>query len=474
MGKLSGRDNRVVLIGRPNVGKSTLFNRVSGARLAIVTPVAGTTRDVMRQPVEWLGTEFELVDTGGLFGASTDPLHGVVSEQGLREMETASVLVVLVDGKDGLVPADEEVVGHARRVGVPIVLAVNKMDDHQARRGSGEFHRLAVSPLVTIAAEHGLGVGDLLDEVVSRLPGRRPPSRPPGRDADSHDAEDEPDEAASTGGEIGLAIVGRQNVGKSSLVNRLAREDRVLVSEMAGTTRDAIDTVVVWHGCHIRLVDTAGIRKPGRVARSGQIESISVLLARRALKRADVAVVLVDAAAGVTKRDAAIAGEAERAGCGIIIVANKWDLVKERGPDYVKTFDADLRDGLKFADFAPILHVSALTGERTAQVIARAVDVAHARATHVATSELNRVVARVTARHRPHSPGRHEVRILYATQVGSKPPTFVFFTNVATRFHFSYQRFLRNQLRRAFGFEGSPIWLKTRARREQPRRGRRG
>ncbi len=460
--------NRVVLIGRPNVGKSTLFNRVSGARSAIVTPVAGTTRDTLRRPVEWLGSEFELVDTGGLFGASSDPLQEEVAKHGLREIESAAVLVILVDGQDGLVPADEEVVAHARRSGVPLVLAVNKVDNPKLKDRSTEFLRLAISPIVTVAAEHGLGVGDLLDEVVAKLPGRRRLQRKTRSKLSNELAKSSGDST-----EIHLAIVGRPNVGKSSLVNRLVREKRVLVSELAGTTRDAIDTVIGWHGQRIRLVDTAGIRKPGKVAEAGQVESVSTLLARRALKCADVAVVLIDATAGVTKQDAAIAGEAERAGCGIIIAVNKWDLVKKEGPDYVKTFDADLRDNLKFADFAPILHISALTGERTQQVFTRSVKVIEARSRHVSTAELNRMVMKATARHQPHSRGRKEVKILYATQVSSRPPTFVFFTNIETRFHFSYQRFLRNQLRRAFGFEGSPIWLKARARRIQPRRGRR-
>ena len=468
IGAKGTQGNRVVLIGRPNVGKSTLFNRVSGARSAIVTPIAGTTRDILRQPVEWLGRDFELVDTGGLFGASSDPLQEEVAKNGLREIETAAVLVVLVDGQDGLMPADEEVVTHARRVGVPMVLAVNKVDNPELKDRSAEFFQLSISPVVTVAAEHGLGVGDLLDEIVARLPGRRR-VKSKGQTRDSDDM----GEVAEGRGEIRLAIVGRPNVGKSSLVNRLVREERVLVSELAGTTRDAIDTVVGWHGRRIRLVDTAGIRKPGKVAQSGQVESVSTLLARRALKRADVAIVLIDATAGVTKQDAAVAGEAERAGCGIIIAVNKWDLVKKEGPDYVKTFDADLRDNLKFADFAPILHISALTGERTHQVFGRSLKVIEARARHVSTAELNRMVSKATARHQPHSRGRKEVKILYATQVSSRPPTFVFFTNIETKFHFSYQRFLRNQLRRAFGFEGSPIWLKARARRVQPRRGRR-
>lgn len=468
MGAKRAQENRVVLIGRPNVGKSTLFNRVSGARSAIVTPVAGTTRDILRQPVEWLGREFELVDTGGLFGASSDPLQEVVARHGLREIETAALLVVLVDGQDGLMPADEEVVTHARRVGVPLVLAVNKVDNPKQKDRSADFFELAISPVLTVAAEHGLGVGDLLDEIVARLPGRRRV-----KSKSQLNVSNDMTESSEVSSEIRLAIVGRPNVGKSSLVNRLVREERVLVSDLAGTTRDAVDTVIGWHGRRIRLVDTAGIRKPGKVAQSGQVESVSTLLARRALKRADVAIVLVDATVGVTKQDAAVAGEAERAGCGIIIAVNKWDLVKKEGPDYVKTFDADLRDNLKFADFAPILHISALTGERAQQVFTRSLKVIEARARHVSTAELNRMVTKATARHQPHSRGRKEVKILYATQVSSRPPTFVFFTNIETRFHFSYQRFLRNQLRRAFGFEGSPIWLKARARRIQPRRGRR-
>ena len=272
---------------------------------------------------------------------------------------------------------------------------------------------------------------------------------------------------------MGIAIIGRPNVGKSSLVNRLAREERVLVSELAGTTRDAVDIVVGWRGRRIRLVDTAGIRRPGRVARSGGVEAVSVVLARRALARADVAVLLVDAARGVTRQDAVIAGEAERAGCGVVIAANKWDLVRDRGPGFSKTFDAEVRRALRFAEFAPILHVSALTGQRAARVIERAVHVAGARATHVGTAALNRVVGRIAARHRPASPGRHAVKILYATQIGIRPPSFVFFTNVATRFHFSYERYLRNQLREAFGFEGSPIRVRARARREPPRSRRR-
>ena len=451
-----------MLVGRPNVGKSTLFNRVCGARRAIVTAVPGTTRDVIRHAVEWLGTDLELVDTGGLFGASDDPLQAEVAAHALKSLETADVIVMLVDGREGVVPADEAVATHIRKLGVPIVLTVNKIDDKDARGRVEEFYRMAIVPVVPIAAEHGLGVGDLLDEVVARLPGRRPPAAERAGAA-------VPARAATV--EIGVAIIGRPNVGKSSLVNLLVREERVLVSEVAGTTRDTVETGLTWHGRTLRLVDTAGIRRPGRVARSGRVEAVSVVVARRALAGADVAVLVVDADEGISKQDASIAGEAERAGCGIVIAANKWDLVKSRGPGFYKEFDADLRDALKFAEFAPIVHISALTGERAPKLIERVVEAAAARATHVSTGALNRMVEQVTRRHPPHSPGRGEVRIKYATQVASRPPTFVFFTNVATRLHFSYERFLCNRLRDTFGFEGTPIRLRVRTSRDT--RGRR-
>ena len=450
---------RVVIVGRPNVGKSTLFNRVAGSRRAIVTPVPGTTRDVLSETVEWLGSCFELVDTGGLFGASEDPLQLEVSAQGMKAVAGATVIVMLVDGRDGPVSADEDVAQRIRRVGVPVVLAVNKVDDQRVRERVGEFHLLGLEPVIAMAAEHGLGVGDLLDEIVSKLPGARTGTKDPATDN-------------SRENEIGVAIVGRPNVGKSSLVNLLAQETRVLVNEIAGTTRDAIDTVIRWHGQRVRLVDTAGIRRPGRVARSGQVEAVSVLVARRALKRADVAVLVVDATSAVAKQDAAIAGDAERAGCGIVIAANKWDLVKDRGGGFAKEFDEELRRATKFAEYVPIVHLSALTGERAPKLVETVGLVARARKIHISTAELNRFLEQVTRRHRPASSSQKEVRILYGTQVSIGPPTFLFFTNTATSFHFSYERFLRNRLRESFGFTGTPIRLKVRARRE-PRRKKR-
>ena len=452
----SHRDRSVVLIGRPNVGKSTLFNRVCGSRRAIVTPVAGTTRDVIRASSEWLGTPFELVDTGGLFGASTDPLQAAVSAHGERALDGAHVIIVLVDGRDGPVPADRQIADRVRRCGVPMILAVNKVDDRRAAERVEEFHALGITPLIAVAAEHGLGIGDLLDAVTVRLP--------------SLDARGAGPEAPARPDEVGVAIIGRPNVGKSSLVNVLARADRMLVSDLAGTTRDAVDTLIRWHGRQVRLVDTAGIRRPGRVARAGQVETVSVTVARRAIARADVAVLVVDVASPLARQDAVIAGVAERAGCGIVIAANKWDLVERTG-EFAKQFDEKLRDELKFADFAPIVHLSALTGARAPKLVETVLQVAQARASHVATSDVNRLLERAVRRNPPRSPGKREVKIYYGTQVATRPPQFVVFTNVATRLHFSYERFLKNRLRETFDFAGTPIRIKARARRAPRRRG---
>jgi GTP-binding protein len=439
-----------VLVGRPNVGKSTLFNRVTRTRRAIVTAIPGTTRDVLAQPVEWEGTRFELVDTGGMFGASEDPLHQLVLERGRRAIGDADLLVLVVDGREGLVGGDRDIAQAVRDAGKPALLAINKMDDKRARSGALEMYQLGFDPVFEIAAEHGDGVGDLLDAIVHALPasGSTAAAKPP---------------------EVAVAIVGRPNAGKSSLVNRLLREERMIVSEMPGTTRDAVDTLMTWHRRTFRIVDTAGIRRPGRVSGGGQVESISVLLARRSIESADVVVVVVDAAQGATDQDAAIAGEADRLGRGIIIVANKWDLTKENGPDFVKGFDAELRRQLKFLDYATILHISAMTGERTPKLLEAIDKVAESRQRRVKTTDLNKFVERVAAEHPPASPGKGHVRILYAAQTSVAPPTFVFFTNIATTFHFSYQRYLENRLREEFGFEGTPIRIHVRARRRKER-----
>ena len=444
------RPVNVVLVGRPNVGKSTLFNRLTRSRRAIVTPVAGTTRDVISQPVTWEGVTFQLTDTGGMFGASEDPLHQLVLERGQRAIQDADLLVLVVDGREGLVPGDAEIARDMREANVPAMVAINKTDDHRAKAGALEFFQLGFEPVIEISAEHGEGIGDLLDAISERA--RKGPSRPTAADP------------VAKIPEVSIAIVGRPNAGKSSLVNRLLREERMIVSEVPGTTRDSVDSVLTWHRRQFRIVDTAGIRRPGRVARGGQVESISVLLARRSIEQADIVVLVVDASAGVADQDAAIAGEAERAGRGIIIVANKWDLMKERGPDYSKHFDEELRRQLKFLDYVPVLHISAATGERTPKLLEWIDKVAESRRKRVSTGELNRFVAEMTATHPPASPTRRHVRVMYAAQTSVAPPTFVFFTNVATTFHFSYERFLVNQIRERFGFEGTPIRLHVRRR----------
>ena len=445
----------VVLVGRPNVGKSTLFNRITGSRRAIVSPMAGTTRDALARPADWRGTAFELYDTGGLFGASNDPLHELVVVQGTWAIEHADLLVFVVDGREGLVSADEEIARRLRETGRPVLVAINKTDDKRAQQSALEFFQLGFDPVLEISAEHGHGVAELLDEIVKRL----------GVSAIGH----EPSAVSHEPVETRIAIVGRPNVGKSSLVNRLLREERVLVSAMPGTTRDAIDVPLVWHRRRLRIVDTAGMRRPGRVGRGGKVEVVSVALAKESIADADVVALVIDASGGATDHDAAIGGEVDRAGRGIVIVANKWDLVKDRGPDFSKTFDDETRRHMRCLDYAPILHISALTGERAPKIFETTDRIAEARRTRVATPALNTFVEEVTAANPPVSPGRAHVRILYAAQIGVAPPSFVFFTNVATTFHFSYERFLVNQLRQHFGFFGSPIRIQVRRRAKKSR-----
>lgn len=447
---------RVVLVGRPNVGKSTLFNRLTGTRRSIVTPIAGTTRDAITEPVEWGRVHFSLTDTGGLFGASEDPLHQLVIAHGTRALKSADVIVLIVDGREGLIPGDEDIAQAARNAGVPVILAINKSDDHRARHAGADFARLGFDTVVDISAEHGQGVGDLLDLIIETLgPNRTPPVEPL-----------EPPESVEPGkGETAVAIVGRPNAGKSSLVNRLLREDRMIVSEVPGTTRDSVDSLLQWHGNTFRIVDTAGIRRPGKVARS-QVESVSVLLARRAIERADVVVLVIDATVGPTDQDGAIAGAAQDAGRGIVIAANKWDLMKEQGPEAAKIFDENLRYQLKFLDYAPILHISAATGERTPRILETVHRVAAAARTRVATGELNRFIEHVTAASPPVTAGKRNVRVMYATQSGVAPPRFVLFTNAQATLHFSYERYLENRLRETYGFFGNPIRIQIRGRED--------
>jgi GTP-binding protein len=440
----------VVLVGRPNVGKSTLFNRITGTRRSIVAPVAGTTRDTVMAPAVWLNHTFNLVDTGGLFGASSDPLHELVVVHGLKALQSADIVVFVVDAKEGVVPGDEEIVKRIRVLGRPVIVAINKTDDKRAQSRAVEFYKLGIEPVVEVSAEHGTGVAELLEALVPLLPAGKTVSEAPEN-------------------EVAVAFVGRPNVGKSSLVNRLLREERVMVNAMPGTTRDAVDVVLQWHKRQFRIVDTAGMRRPGKVAASGPVENVSVVLTKRAMTKADVVVLVVDAVEGAGDREGAIAGEAEEAGCGIVIAVNKWDLVRGQGQEWVEQFDDKLRFQLKFLEYAPILHVSALTGERAPKLLETVDRVAAARQRRISTSELNKFIETVTAAHPPVSKNRREVRILYAAQTAVAPPAFVLFTNVASELHFSYERFLVNQLRESFGFEGTPIRLKVRRRARKAR-----
>jgi GTP-binding protein len=467
---MSRKSPSVVLVGRPNVGKSTLFNRMTGSRRAIVAPVAGTTRDALARQVIWRGTSFELFDTGGLYGESQDPLHELVVQQGQRAIVGADLLVLLVDGREGLIPGDERIARELRETGVPVLLAINKTDDKRALRSAMEFFQLGFDPVTEISAEHGTGVAELLDEIVARLKGLgasglglavasepRGPGEDPVPSRQSPAPPDDPEETR-------FAIVGRPNVGKSSLVNRLLRTERVLVSDLPGTTRDAIDSPLLWHRRHFRIIDTAGMRRPGKVSGGGKVEMVSVALAKESIADADVVALVIDASTGASDQDAAIGGEADRAGRGIVIIVNKWDLVKIEDHTFVQRFDDKLRHGMRFLDYAPILHISALTGERTARVLETMDKVAAPRRLRVPTPALNRFIEKVTAANPPVSPGRKHVRIMYAAQTGVAPPSFVFFTNVATTFHFSYERFLVNKLREEFGFVGSPIRIQVRRR----------
>src|SRR5262245_7064882 len=330
----------VVLVGRPNVGKSTLFNRITGSRRAIVAPVAGTTRDSLARPVEWRGSAFQVFDTGGLYGACEDPLHELVVRQGQRALAGADLVVFVVDGRDGLVPGDEAIARELRESGRPVIVAVNKVDDKRARDAATEFYQFGFDPVLEISAEHGTGVAELLDEIATRV-GVKASESPPS--PESHRV-------------TGVAIVGRPNVGKSSLLNRLLKEERVLVSDLPGTTRDAIDATLTWHKRQFRIVDTAGMRRPGRIRSGGKVELVSVAGSKKAICDADVVALLIDSEEGATDQDAAIGGEVDRAGRGIVIVANKWDLVKQTDHKFVEKFDAELRRKMRFLDYAPILH----------------------------------------------------------------------------------------------------------------------
>jgi GTP-binding protein len=437
----------VAIVGRQNVGKSTLFNRIVGRRLAIVEDLPGTTRDRLYADAEWQGRVFTLVDTGGLVLGSEDDLLARVRMQAQQAAADADVIVFVTDVLDGVTATDQEIVDILRRTQKPIILAANKADTPQRRMDVADFYSLGLGEVYAISALHGTDVADLLDAVVTSFPRIR-------------EREEEP--AA-----VRVAIVGRTNVGKSSLLNALLREERAIVSEIAGTTRDAIDTSLRWHGQRVILIDTAGIRKRGKVVPG--VEKYSVLRALKAIDRADVALLLIDGSEGVTAQDAHIAGYILEASKSVVVVVNKWDLV----PKDSTTMDAyreHVHSQLKFIPYAPVLFVSALTRQRIDQVLETAIRVDQHRYQRIPTSELNDIVQESIARHHPPSKAGRRLTFYYATQPVVDPPTLVFFVNDSRLVHFSYQRYLENRIRERWGFEGTPLRLRFQGREKKSKR----
>jgi GTP-binding protein len=430
----------VAIVGRPNVGKSTLFNRVVGERLAITHEVPGTTRDRLYAEAEWGGVSFVLVDTGGLDLVSDDGIMAHVRAQAQTAIAEADVILFLADVKDGLTASDEEVAQVLRRTAKPVLVAVNKADNQALREAAVEFYALGLGELYPISALHGTGTGDLLDQVVAAFP-----------------AEEEEEELEA----VRIAIVGRPNVGKSSLLNRILGQERSIVHETPGTTRDAIDTQIEWEGEPLVLIDTAGIRRKGRVQRG--VEKYSVLRALRAIDRADVVLLLVDATEGATAQDAHIAGYILEEAKSVVVVVNKWDLV-EKDAHTMQAYIEHIYTVLRFLDYVPVLFVSALTGQRVDQVLPIALRVQEERLIRIPTAELNRILQEAVARHAPPSKAGKRLKFYYVTQAAVDPPTFLFFVNDPRLVHFSYRRYLENRLREHCGFLGTPLRLSFRKR----------
>ena len=427
----------VAIVGRPNVGKSTLFNRILGRRMAIVEDIPGVTRDRNYADVSRYAKRFTLIDTGGFEPASNDRLLAQMREQSQLAMEEADIILFVMDGREGLNPADEEVAGMLRQVDKPVLFVVNKVDGPSQEAMLGEFYALGVGELYPISAEHRHGVGSLVDEVLNLLP--------------------EQGEDQETLTETRLSIIGRPNVGKSSLVNRLLGYERVVANPTAGTTRDSVDTPFIFNEKRYVLIDTAGIRRKGRV--SQKLEKYSVIHALKALDRTHVALVVIDAEEGITDQDLTIAGYAHERGRAVILIVNKWDLVKKDNTtmgEYVK----DIRDAFKFLPDSPIHFVSALTGQRINKIMADVEMVSDEFNRKVSTAELNRVLKDAEINHPPPMFRGRRLKLFYATQTAVRPPTFIIFVNKAEGIHFSYERYLMNCLRQAFGFVACPIRLK--------------
>lgn len=432
----------VVIIGRPNVGKSTLFNRLTESRRALVADIPGLTRDRIYGQVKWAGHEFEVVDTGGIIPDEEAEIPINILRQARVAIDRASLILFIVDARAGLTSLDEEMALLLRSIGKPVFLLANKADGARVESYTTEFHKLGFNALFPISAEHSHGVGDMLDEVVKLLPF----------------AEQEQEKVK----EVKIAIIGRPNVGKSSLVNRLLGEERVIVSPIAGTTRDAIDTLLERGLEKYRLIDTAGIRRKGKTTEVP--EKLSVVMARKNIEKADVAFLLIDAVEGPTALDANIAGYAHEAGCSLVIAVNKWDLVEKDTYTAIE-FEKKLREKMKFLDYAPVVFISALTGQRIVKLLDLADKAYKARHIHISTSELNKFFDKTLAQPRATTSAKNPVKVLYITQGHSAPPTFILFTNARRekdKLHFSYERYVENQLRLQFDFFATPIRIKQR------------
>lgn len=431
----------IAVVGRPNVGKSTIFNRVLGERVSIVEDIPGVTRDRIYGQGEWLGRKVSMIDTGGIEFTDT-PFMEQIRLQAEIAMEEADVIIMMTDVRDGVVDGDEAIATILHHTDKPIVLAVNKVDNPEQRAEIYDFYRLGLGDPYPLSGSHGLGLGDLLDRVMQLSP---------------VEAETNIDDDT-----ISFAMIGRPNVGKSSLVNAILGEKRVIVSDIAGTTRDAVDTTFEDKEQEFRIIDTAGMRKRGKVYET--TEKYSVMRAMRAIERADVALVVLNAEEGIRDQDKTIAGYAHEAGRGIIIVVNKWDTLKKDNHT-MKKFEEDIRDSFKFIDYAPIVYVSAETKQRLDQLPDLIKQVADNHKRRVSSSLLNEVLTQAIAINPAPSDKGRKLRVYYMTQVAVKPPTFVVFVNALELMHFSYERFLTNQIRKSFDFDGTPIKLITRERK---------
>src|ERR1700736_4093568 len=464
----------VAIVGRPNVGKSTLFNRLVGSRRAIVGDEPGITRDRLYGEAEWRGRHLRIVDTGGILPEDKDFIPVEIFRQAKVALQEADAIIMVVDGRTEMASSDIELARQLIRSGKPLFLAVNKVDTEKQQSLTDEFHRLGIRKVFPISAENARGLDDLLDAIFEVLP-----LRPQLTMEDTEDAQETPTEGqVAESHETKVAIIGPPNVGKSTLLNRLTGAERAIVSPIPGTTRDAVDEIVERDGRRLRFIDTAGIRRKGKTHLMA--EKLSVVMARKHLEAADIALLVIDATEGVSQLDAAIAGYAHESGRSMIIIVNKWDLVvsgQERTGRQTKAsrmqenkrpadriaYEGRLRDALKFLSYAPILFVSASSGKGTEKIFPTLEEVATERRKRVGTGEMNRFLKHVDFE-RASVPARQQVRIFYMTQAAVGPPTFVIFTDRKVKLHFAYQRFLENQIRKAFGFLGTPIWIKNRAR----------